>query len=194
MIRYGYIVDIPEGDGGSSPSEEGKVKECERCRNQFIVKKLSEASECTFHWGKPYTMRLNGLSFPFIIRLATYQFLVLALSGERTRIYKCCSMPVNDSEGCSRGPHVFSESDSATLHIRHSFSTTKPSDPEDGMTTALDVVAIDCEMIYSTAGVSVARVSVVDGSGKQVFDELVRMDEAVEVMCVSFLTLSSSNS
>ena len=50
---------------------------------------------------------------------------------------------------------------------------------------ALDVAAIDCEMIYTTGGMRVARVSVVDGSGKEVFDQLVRMDQGVEVMYVS---------
>lgn len=50
--------------------------------------------------------------------------------------------------------------------------------------TALDVVALDCEMVYTTGGMRVARVSVVDGSGKQVLDELVRMDDDVEVMSV----------
>ena len=49
---------------------------------------------------------------------------------------------------------------------------------------ALDVVALDCEMVYTTGGMRVARVSVVDGSGKQVLDELVRMDDDVDVMSV----------
>jgi RNA exonuclease 1 len=37
-------------------------------------------------------------------------------------------------------------------------------------------------MVYTTGGLRVARVSVVDGSGKEVFDELVRMDEGVNIM------------
>jgi RNA exonuclease 1 len=37
-------------------------------------------------------------------------------------------------------------------------------------------------MIYTTGGMRVARVSVVDAAGKEVFDKLVRMDEGVEVM------------
>lgn len=48
---------------------------------------------------------------------------------------------------------------------------------------------MDCEMIYSTGGVRVARVSVVDGSGKEIFDEHVRMDDGVEVMSVAFCLL-----
>ena len=39
-------------------------------------------------------------------------------------------------------------------------------------------------MIYTTGGMRVARVSVVNASGKEVLDELVRMDEGVEVMYV----------
>lgn len=48
--------------------------------------------------------------------------------------------------------------------------------------TALDVVALDCEMVYTTGGLRVARVSVVDAAGKEVFDEFVKMDDGVEVM------------
>lgn len=40
-------------------------------------------------------------------------------------------------------------------------------------------------MIYTTGGMRVARVSVVDVAGKEVLDEIVRMDEGVEVMYVA---------
>jgi len=39
-------------------------------------------------------------------------------------------------------------------------------------------------MVYTTGGMRVARVSVVDGTGKSIFDEFVRMDDGVEVLCV----------
>jgi hypothetical protein len=45
-------------------------------------------------------------------------------------------------------------------------------------------------MIYTTGGFRVARVSIVDGSGKEVFDQLVRMDDGVHVMSVSLRSLS----
>lgn len=101
-------------------------------------------------------------------------------SGERTRVYNCCSKDVSD-KGCVHGPHVFYESDPDTLHLRHAFSelatSVSPSSSE-----LLDVVALDCEMIYTTGGMRVARVSVVDGSAKPVFDELVRMDDGVGIL------------
>jgi RNA exonuclease 1 len=37
-------------------------------------------------------------------------------------------------------------------------------------------------MVYTTGGMRCARVSVVDGSGTEIFDELVRMDDGVEIM------------
>lgn len=98
--------------------------------------------------------------------------------GEKNRIYTCCSRPVSESEGCAHGPHVFYESKPEDLHARHPFSSLPPS----GSIEMLDVVAMDCEMIYTTGGMRVARVSMVDGSGVEVFDQLVRMDEDVHVM------------
>lgn len=62
------------------------------------------------------------------------------------------------------------------------------------MSSALDVAALDCEMIYTTGGFRIARVSVVDASGKEVFDELIKMDDGVEVVCVISLTIASHSS
>jgi len=93
---------------------------------------------------------------------------------------------VAEGEGCVHGPHVFYESKTEDLHARHPFSYTRPpngdrTDSSTALDTALDAVALDCEMIYTTGGMRVARVSVVDGSGTEVFDELVRMDDGVDV-------------
>jgi RNA exonuclease 1 len=50
--------------------------------------------------------------------------------------------------------------------------------------SALDIAALDCEMIYTTGGFRIARVSVVDVSGEEVFDEFIKMDDGVKVVCV----------
>lgn len=114
------------------------------------------------------------------------------------KIYTCCSRST-DHEGCGRGPHVFYESDPEDLHRRHAFTFTRPpistEYPDAGGGTedsAYDIVALDCEMVYSTGGMRVARVSIVDGTGKEIFDEIIRMDDGVEVMCVRFLFSSLS--
>ena len=97
-------------------------------------------------------------------------------------MYQCCSR-TTDEEPCSRGPHVFYETEPKDLHRRHGFSHTRAADDSFyNDKHALDIVALDCEMIYTTGGMRVARVSVVDAAGKEVFDKLVQMDEGVEVM------------
>ncbi|KAI0773440.1 Rexo1 protein [Irpex lacteus] len=159
MRAWGYIVEIPEGTGGDKPSEEGSLQKCDRCNQPFQVKRMEEADQCIFHWGKPFTSKANG-----------------------SRVYLCCSRTM-DEEPCSKGPHVFYETEPENLHRRHAFSYTRAADdPMYAEKRALDIVALDCEMIYTTGGMRVARVSVVDGAGKEVFDELVRMDEGVEVI------------
>ncbi|KAG6810869.1 hypothetical protein H0H92_009990 [Tricholoma furcatifolium] len=160
MLAWGYFLDLPEGPGGSQPSLEGKTAKCERCTQPFLVKRREEADNCIYHWGKPFSTKLEG---------------------QKTRLYSCCSRPVADSEGCTHGPHVFYESKLEDLHARHPFSFLQSSS-----SSALDVAALDCEMVYSTGGMRVARVSVVDGAGKEVFDELVRMDDGVEI--IDFIT------
>ncbi|KAF8205066.1 ribonuclease H-like domain-containing protein [Pholiota molesta] len=158
LQKWGYIVETPSGSGGEEPAIEGKIAKCERCPQYFLVKRLEDTDQCIYHWGKPSTTRANG---------------------EKVRIYTCCSRPVADGEGCSHGPHVFYESKAEELHSRHGFSFLSNHEPGRNL---LDVAALDCEMVYTTGGLRVARVSVVDGSGKEVFDELVRMDEGVNII------------
>lgn len=57
---WGYIVEIPSGPGGDRPSDEGSIKKCDRCSQQFKVKRREEADECIYHYGKPFTTRANG--------------------------------------------------------------------------------------------------------------------------------------
>ncbi|KAK7470547.1 RNA exonuclease 3 [Stygiomarasmius scandens] len=157
LEKWGYITAVPEVPGGERPSMTGSVVKCERCPEMFMVSPEFDPNACLHHWGKPYTRSVNG---------------------ERVRTYSCCSKHVSE-EGCVRGPHVFYESNPDILHARHSFSfLNSPSRSR----SALDIAALDCEMVYTTGGMRVARVSVVDGTGKSIFDEFVRMDDGVEVL------------
>ncbi|KAI0304099.1 Rexo1 protein [Russula brevipes] len=163
LQRWNYIVDIPAewGSGGELPSLEGKLFNCERCKMPYVVRPLDHdatiANACTYHWGKP---------------------LYRTVGGERTRIFTCCSLTADDhAEGCTRGPHVFYESEPSLLHARHPFSES-PS----VASSALDIAALDCEMVYTTGGFRIARVSVIDATGKEVFDELIKMDDGIEVV------------
>lgn len=83
---------------------------------------------------------------------------------------------------------MFYETDSKALHARHRFSSsstpnalepTEASIGQEVAKTPLKVVAMDCEMIYTTAGMSVARVSIVNEVGDIVYDQLVKPDDGV---------------
>ncbi len=179
LQKWGYFIDVPPGSGGDEPTVEGKIVRCDRCPQYYLVKRLEEAEKCVYHWGKPYTTRIGGKIY-IAFWVPTLILMVFPLcTGEKVRVFSCCSR-TSDEEGCSHGPHVFSESDPEKLHARHSFSVLPPADRSS--TEKLDVAALDCEMIYTTGGSRVARVSVINGLGKEVFDHLVRMDEGIQIM------------
>ena len=61
MLReWGYFVDVPPGKGGSKPSMEGEIAKCDRCIQYFVVKRMEEADNCVYHWGKPHVTRVGG--------------------------------------------------------------------------------------------------------------------------------------
>jgi len=62
MIIWGYVVAIPEGPGGDKPSEEGGVMKCERCKQPKQVRRMEEAEECVYHWGRLFTKKVSGRS------------------------------------------------------------------------------------------------------------------------------------
>ena len=137
--------------------------------------------------GVDYSLRKSAVRHSDV-ETAQFNPLILPIAGEKVRQYTCCSALSTSEDGCTRGPHVFYESDPVDLHKRHAFTHTRPPDTSQPGKT-LDVAALDCEMIYTTGGMRVARVSVVDGDGKEVFDKCVKMDEGVHVVLVPFLHL-----
>jgi RNA exonuclease 1 len=54
------------------------------------------------------------------------------------------------------------------------------------VTKALPIVALDCELVYTTAGLSLARLTVVDDRGNAVLDEFVRPEGTVLDLVTQF--------
>jgi len=52
------------GPGGESPSADGKLLNCERCKTPYIVRSLDHnaaiANACTFHWGRALYRTIDG--------------------------------------------------------------------------------------------------------------------------------------
>lgn len=99
----------------------------------------------------------------------------------RIRSWSCCTLPVG-APGCSSGPHVFLEKSAVDLHSRSAFTATKDlvrasngddSVSDNGGKRAADIVALDCEMIYTTAGMAIARVTILDADARVLLDEYI---------------------
>lgn len=65
-----YIFEVPEGEGGAQPHEEGCETECGRCGSTFVVPKgglegLGEGDQtrCFYHWGR--RVSLNSAPWVF---------------------------------------------------------------------------------------------------------------------------------
>ncbi|KPV74849.1 uncharacterized protein RHOBADRAFT_36786 [Rhodotorula graminis WP1] len=94
--------------------------------------------------------------------------------SEEGNVRKCdrCTAEFTDVAALhSRVPFV------ATSSLRSSLDTSSSDLPP-----AVDIVALDCEMIYTTAGMSLARVTVVSATGSTLLDEHVRPPHGVAVL------------
>ncbi|CAD6584729.1 MAG: RNA exonuclease 3 [Tremellales sp. Tagirdzhanova-0007] len=154
--RYPDPTDSSLGSGGGEdPSAEGTTQTCSRCKIPFSVLSVNPESrfgECRFHYGR---------TAPELIE------------GRRKWIHSCCKRERGEV-GCEDGVHVFTDGeDDAALARRVGYRNVKQvRDGEE--TEGVDVVGMDCEMICTTAGISLGRVTVVDEEGAVLLDELVR--------------------
>jgi RNA exonuclease 1 len=60
LKTWGYFLDIPPGPGGDQSSLEEMIAKCDRCAQYFLVKRMEAAEKCIYHWGKPYSTRVDG--------------------------------------------------------------------------------------------------------------------------------------
>lgn len=151
------------GQGSSSESDENsseayavKTKDtgeriCVRCRAVFEIKKTTEyyAKEtCVFHAGK----MSNG--------------------GYMNRVvFSCCGQGKNSPGCCRLEYHVWSGLLSGFNGPFRDFVQTKSLDTDSVYS---GVFALDCEMVYTIAGMELARVTVVGIDGHVVYDKYVR--------------------
>ncbi|KAK0080746.1 hypothetical protein PV325_013373, partial [Microctonus aethiopoides] len=127
-------------------------KECARCRKIFYTNEEGEhihVEECFYHWGK-YRMT------------STY-----------SNKWTCCENSDANSNGCTKAAvHVFNtwEPNYGCYDgfIQTPYPLHKANDGDYG------VYGIDCEMCYTTCGLEVTRVTIVDICGTVVYDTFVK--------------------
>ena len=152
LEMWGYLTALPEGEGGDRPDSTGERQKCERCGVAFIVAKPGNEPVCFFHHGRKRPDK-----------------------GPEGRkwLWTCCGAEVGlDKVTCSSSHcHVFKEDSPADLHARSPFVI--PDLPESG---GHEVLALDCELSYTTAGMSLVQLSIVSEEGDVMADMMVKPD------------------
>lgn len=129
---------------------------CARCGTVFDLKHFDDdtiVDACIYHAKSPGFMR-----------------------GSNVNAHRCCQQP-SGSPGCMYANHHVTDSpleaDKLTGFVR------TIARPEEYRTTRADVFALDCEMCYTTLGLELTRVTVVNFERKTVYDTMVRPDNKV---------------
>lgn len=175
----GYLTEIPSdwGPGGDAVDGTGEKQTCARCGTVFRVAPLRKSPDddgqdpeaCRFHPGRPRREQTSDTKLRKILR------------------WTCCGRTVDaqtlGDDRCATGPHVFKEEKDEALHRRAPYTTFAQLAKDVGVEdSALEIAALDCEMSYTTAGLSVTRITLVDETGEVVFDELIRCSDDVQVL------------
>lgn len=89
--------------------------------------------------------------------------------------HRCCQLPAGSPGCCYANYHVTDYIDYTNLS---GFIKTIACD-EEFVPTRKDIFALDCEMCYTTIGLELTRVTVVDINKKVVYDALVKPDNRI---------------
>ena len=47
LAKYDYMLQVPDGEGGDQPTEEGNLRKCERCKEEWTVRReLDQVCTC----------------------------------------------------------------------------------------------------------------------------------------------------
>ncbi|KAJ8656539.1 hypothetical protein O0I10_007862 [Lichtheimia ornata] len=153
-MRYPTTAQLEESASATETHEAaltvGTTKKCDRCKKEYVVKDVlgpQENAVCVFHYGKMRNILTHG---------------------EKQRTYTCCGES-HGSAGCAKGPHVYKDEAIQQLHAKIPYVST----PQEKSDSWRSLIALDCEMAYTTAGMELIRLTAIDGQANMLIDELV---------------------
>jgi len=162
LKENGYPFPHPERPGGAVifTAEEKKPKDascriCCRCGAEYLVSpsgRCVREEECYYHWGRLRRNRVAG--------------------GWETQ-YTCCSAAIG-STGCQVAKQHVQDGRKENLE-----GFVKTFDKELSEDAHPGVFALDCEMSYTTYGLELTRVTVVDTDMQVVYDTFVKPDNEI---------------
>ncbi|KAG5513313.1 hypothetical protein PMAC_001376 [Pneumocystis sp. 'macacae'] len=140
----GYILNMPIPEIQTS----NLYFHCDRCNIPFTIKKIQHYTKCCYHWGK-----------------------LIKANNEQTKIYSCCHENNTDSTGCITFPHhVFKITSPSKLAAEINFVMSQ----EPIQSSFLNAAVLDCEMIYTTGGMELARITIYDIYENLLIDKLIK--------------------
>ncbi|KAM6219036.1 RNA exonuclease 1 homolog [Rhynchocyon petersi] len=162
LKENGYPFPHPQRPGGAVifTAEDKKPKDascriCCRCGAEYLVSpsgRCVRTEECSYHWGRLRRNRVAG--------------------GWETQ-YTCCSAAIG-SAGCQVAKQHVQDGRKENLEgFVKTFEKELPEDAHPG------VYALDCEMSYTTYGLELTRVTVVDTDMHVVYDTFVKPDNEI---------------
>lgn len=160
LTAWGYTTEIPVPDSEQS-DEEGCDRICERCNQRFIVTAdKTKWLSCTYHPGKS-------------------QYKVD--KGQRITYWTCCdlSSQVNITNetavaGCHTAlTHVFKVDHPPRLASYSPYRMLPLFDSQHSEIPQIEIAAVDCEMVFTTASFELARVSITLPDGTALLDSQV---------------------
>ena len=154
LEKHGYIMDryaVDPTTDSSATDTTGKYVECCRCRTKFEKARILESTLCTYHPAKRVFNKET-----------------------KTYTYPCCG-ETSDSASfrrlgcCQFHHHVFKANTYFELRSISEFLKTSVIEGNE------NVLALDCEMAYTSEGFEMVRLTIVDFfTSRVLFDSIVR--------------------
>lgn len=161
LEQYGYVTNPPSEEAIQEAAEVvksmGNYEICDRCNTRFqVFHDRNEAGElvsgglCRYHWAR-----------------SVYR------KGVQENTYPCCGLATHVGGCVVAKTHVFKVNDKNRLARQLQFERT----PDHHDDQARGPVTYDCEMVYTTLGMELARLTAISWPDKKLLiDVLVRPD------------------